>query len=209
MKTTTMEKKWNQLLELESSYEEVWEMPKATFILVSGLAGVGKTTFAYKIIDEFKEERPDYIVVKGAFAMGVKAIAKVMGWDRQKDEKGRQLLQDIGNTGRKYDEDTWVKYFHKYVEKNYVFVPDVVVVDDWRFPNEAEYIKNLGLYDVITIRVEAPEREMLKGTPQYFDISETSLSLDDKYDYIINNIGSLNMLDLSAENIVQDILKEK
>ncbi len=74
---------------------------KVLCVLFSGKAGVGKTTSAnilYKIMSKNNLE-----VEIGSFAIGVKSTALHMGWDGEKDAKGRKLLIDIGMAGREYN----------------------------------------------------------------------------------------------------------
>lgn len=178
-------------------------MTKSLIILISGKAGVGKTTFAKNLLKIFAD---DYDLNCGIFpfATGVKRIAGLMGWRGIKDSRGRSLLQGIGSVGRAYDEDIWVRdTIEGTIEAQEKYPFDVVLVDDWRFPNEAEYIKkNSPLYQVITIRIESPSREILKDTKEYLDASETSLpsAVSEMYDYLIYNVSTLE--DLYEDTVV-------
>jgi hypothetical protein len=174
-------------------------------ILVSGKAGVGKTTFSVYL----EQYLPD-ITMHLPFARGVKDIASAMGWDGCKDDKGRLLLQKIGAVGREYNPDVWVK-------KALVAGVgcDYLVHDDWRFPNELNFMRN-KVDHTLAIRIEAPERELLKGSCLYNDISETSLPsatidialAEAYYDIIIyNNLDvSLKMLESVAKDVSKLIL---
>ena len=88
-------------------------------------------------------------------------------------------------------------------------VLDAIIVDDWRFPQEMAYFMDTGMFNVWTIRVYAPEREILKGTPQYNDISETSLSVDDarEYDFFEYNSGTMDELKARVK-VVADMILE-
>jgi hypothetical protein len=187
-------------------------------MMVSGKAGVGKSTFSGFAVDYAKSryglEHSDI----HSFAFGVKDTAKrAFGWDGKKDDRGRNLLIDIGKTGRDYNTNIWVK---KMLDRFYgmEYYSDVMLVDDWRFPNEGQYIEvNEPAFSVIKVRIESPEREALKGKESYNDVSETSLpsvkldySLDypyyiinnDFYNYVVANIGSLDDLNEIAKAIV-------
>ena len=50
----------------------------------------------------------------------VKAVAKFMGWNGEKDTKGRKLLQGIGNLGREYDNDAWIELLIKGIEDTFI-----------------------------------------------------------------------------------------
>jgi hypothetical protein len=153
--------------------------------MFSGKAGTGKT-FSANLAYEWCKElglKP----YKVSFAYAVKNTAIFMGWDGQKDAKGRKLLQDIGKAGRSYDIDLWVKKAFFTIEAQVGYPYDVVFIDDWRFKNEIKYIlDNEKLYKPISIRVNALDREILTGTTEYSDISETELD-DYTFDWTIDN----------------------
>lgn len=73
------------------------------------------------------------------------------GWDGEKDEKGRTLLQKVGDAIRAKRPDYWVSFISDIME----FFPgewDYVLIPDCRFPNEVDYIKNAG-FDAVHLRV--------------------------------------------------------
>jgi hypothetical protein len=187
-------------------------------ILVSGKAGVGKSTFSGFAVDYAKEH---YNLTHSAifpFAFGVKEAARnCFGWDGEKDDRGRVLLQNVGKVGRDYDINIWVK---KLLDKFWgmLYNSDVMLVDDWRFPNEGQYLEiNEPAFEIVKVRIESPERESLKGKETYNDISETSLPSievdynisypyytinNDYYNYVIANTGSLDDLNNIAKAIM-------
>lgn len=182
------------------------EVAKTICILVCGKAGTGKTTLTNFLKKEF--ESKGYTVEIARFASGVKATSKFMGWDGEKDCKGRKLLQGVGGVGREYDKDCWVSLtFNEILPKSVNFPQDIVIVDDYRFPNESEFVKNTSMYQVFEVRIESPDREMLKGTPEYDDISETSLPSgeDTRYHRTIYNLGSLEDLDEKCKVLALDV----
>lgn len=163
-------------------------LPKTLCFLFSGKAGVGKSFHAQVMSNILKES--GYSSTRDSFAMGVKRAATSMGWDGKKDQKGRRLLQDVGQTGRRYDEDMWVRETFGRLEDAEEYPFDVVIIDDCRFRNEIAYVQKYEqLYECIPVRISAPEREILKGTPEYNEISE--LDLDDyKFlDSVVNEVG--------------------
>ena len=159
-------------------------------------------------------------VAKYSFSSPLKFIAQAyMGWDKEKDEKGRKLLQDIGKVGREYNPNIWVTHLltqldRKFGNKNQVFPTNVVIVDDWRFPNEYAYLKSNPLLDVITVRVHG--RGGLEGDVA-LDVSENSLpeataqydwETETLYNWGTPNNGDLELLDSNVELLLHLIAKQ-
>jgi hypothetical protein len=166
--------------------QETPSMSKTLCFLFSGKAGVGKT-YCSDMMARLTDEA-GLTHFKSLFAYGVKRTAKCMGWDGQKDDKGRHLLQEIGKLGRLYDPDLWAKSAFSFIENSDGYPYDCVFIDDWRFKNEYHYIgMNQPLYKVVPIRVHAPDREMLRGKVYYADISETELDSFPWFRYIVYN----------------------
>jgi hypothetical protein len=170
--------------------------------MFSGKAGTGKSfcsDLAMKVCNELGI--PTY---KSPFAQGVKAVARSMGWDGQKDDKGRLLLQAIGRAGRAYDINVWAKIAFRNIESRAGYPFGAVFMDDWRFPSEISYVlDNELLYKPITIRVHAPDRESLVNTPAYYDESEVAL---DKFNFphVVDN----RKTEFTAHQAIKDIVSD-
>lgn len=177
---------------------------KPVMIIISGRAGVGKTTMAQFMVEHLKSNNNSAAIF--SFAAGVKSIARFMGWNGDKDERGRKLLQEIGVVGRRYNKDIWAKLMVDSIFSMGI-IPDYIIVDDWRFQNEFKYLKKGDLFYIFKIRVEAPDREILKGTPLYNDISERSLpeGVNSLYDFVVFNNGSLEALKQRSIDILKQI----
>lgn len=179
---------------------------KNTIILISGKAGVGKTTIG-EFLEELLSEVPLNVVLSG-FADELKEVARdTFNWDNKKDSKGRKLLQQIGFTGREYNKNIWVEKLLEEIELGSIFFPDIVIIDDWRFINEAEYFEN-GLYDVFKINAVSNIRGGLEGELGK-DVSETELDTYRDYDYIVeNNFTTLEELKEECKKLVNILLEE-
>jgi len=186
---------------------------KTTIVLVSGKAGAGKTTVSDMLRDKIKTDYPELIVERYSFSSPIKYIAQAFfTWDKEKDEKGRRLLQDLGKVGREYNENVWVKHLLAQMDKHFgnktqLFPTNVVIVDDWRFPNEMSYLQINPMIDVFTVRVSG--RGGLEGQVA-LDVSENSLpeGIEFGYDNVINNNQDLELLDVNVELLLHQIAKQ-
>ena len=192
---------------------------KTAVVLISGKAGAGKTTVANILIDKLREI-PSLSVFNYSFANPIKHIAKAfMKWDEKKDEKGRKLLQSIGQEGRNYNPEIWVLHLLTQMDRQAGTFPfNFVVIDDWRFPNEAAYLQSNPILDIITIRVFGRKEDMPESTAS--EVSENSLPEVDVefipntiegnhwYDFQIGNNGNLNELENKLNIVLAEISKQ-
>lgn len=175
-------------------------------ILVGGRAGEGKTTFS-RFCAQYLSKDYDQSTIIAPFARGVKKVAEFVGWNGEKDEKGRKLLQGIGNIGREYNPDIWVKLCADIIENFFAQFPtSYAFCDDWRFPNEYKYMQE-RFHPVIKVRIRRPEKyHTLLDTPYYDDISEVSLpEEDDYYHFVIDNSGNLNDFEERAVKFIERV----
>ncbi len=124
-------------------------------ILLAGYKGSGKTTVAQMIGEMLEFEfnlSIDYRLM--SFAEPVKRIAtEQFGWDGNKDEKGRLILQRIGTeVGRAYNKDIWVEKALEEIQRDEICY-DFIIFDDTRFPNEYTGLEYGAFESVSTIRI--------------------------------------------------------
>lgn len=178
---------------------------KPVVLLISGKAGTGKSTAAQYL----HSLSPKSVIYH--FAEGVKFTARQsFGWDGVKDEKGRILLQQVGQTGRAYNPTIWIDQCAQRIvtfQNDAYFSGGLSLVDDFRFKNEVARLKEYKQWLVMTLHLNAPDREILKGTPAYNEISETEL--DDwkpkDYDFYIDNSGTQEQLEAALREVVDKI----
>ena len=82
-----------------------------------------------------------------------------------------------------------------------------VFVDDWRFPNEGNYMRK-HFNPVVTVRVRRPSKfHTLLDSPLYNDVSEISLPDNDShYTAVIQNNETLEVLKEKAREFVREFL---
>lgn len=162
-------------------------------VLISGKAESGKDTVANIIKDNSKGKA--HIL---HMATELKDLAtSFFGWNGEKDEKGRYLLQLLGDGGRGFDKEIWV---NKMITKlrglhaNAVFEDDTFIISDIRYLNEIEFLQYWAVSNDInfyTIRVERSSHTSRLTEEQLQNASEVELDKCQDWDYVIYNDGSL------------------
>lgn len=109
-----------------------------------GLAGSGKDTAAEALVE--------LGYWTNAFAAALKDLAFQFGWNGQKDERGRALLQDLGMAARKYNPNFWIEQL-PWQTKCYRGKQWPQVYTDVRFQNEADFVRSKG---GIIVRIVRP-----------------------------------------------------
>jgi hypothetical protein len=151
----------------------------------------GKTTVANFIKQHISAEvRP--------FAGPLKRIAITMGWNGQKDEKGRRLLQLLGTQcGREcIRDDIWTQLWLDEAQK----LGGHIIADDVRFPDEAEAIIARGGMVLRVVGRETP-LTLMQRIKRWLGLSychRSEIPLPPELTtHTINNTGSI--MDLAAE----------
>lgn len=180
-----------------------WEHGKVTIFLLSGKIASGKSTVAEALAEVLEEKYSHLLTLVMSFGFYVKDVAySCFGWDGEKDEKGRRLLQVIGTeTGRDYYNDIWVE--KAYEDMQQMFPPNFVIFDDWRFENEYTYWKDKPeIGKVIKIRVHREKEITLDH------ISEKALpqSRPEFYDYYLDNNGTVEDLKDLVREMVEELV---
>lgn len=190
-------------------------------VAICGKANSGKNTVAKLIrkslYAEFVGKRTiscDYI----AFADPIKQIARTMfpdlpekyltGSSKFRSElvpgafkdgvplTVRQLLIDIGTSGRAYKESVWLDAFDAAYKKSNDKHKTMVIVTDVRFVNEFAHLKQKGFYNI----------RLLRDAHLKIDhASETNQDgiKNDEFDFVLDNNGSLKSLKEEVKKIVE------
>lgn len=153
-----------------------------------GFAGAGKDTAALALIQRGWRRK--------AFADRLKDLAIHFGWNGEKDEKGRRLLQDLGMAARAYDSEFWIRHAENSITHTPVEMSKIPYVwTDIRFENEAEFVRNRG---GIIIRI-------VKQWENKQDYHESEWNqIDIVADHMVVNNGTIEELHQKINNIIDN-----
>lgn len=174
-------------------------------ILISGKAQNGKDTVAGTLQKQLLADNNRVLVTH--YADLLKYICRnYFGWDGNKDEQGRQMLQYVGtDVIRKQNPTLWVDFVAmilKYFHENW----DYVIIPDCRFPNEVTTMIENG-FDTVHLRVVRNNFESPLTLEQQKHPSETALD-NVVPDYYINNSGTLADLEQTITKWIKENLYE-
>lgn len=178
-------------------------MQRTLVILISGKRYAGKDETA-KIIGEIYKNlcpliRPLAYYPKKKFAkMNDLDLDRLLN-DREYKELHRPGIIDLAMKNREYDPLVWAKNLY-----HDCLTPDkenkCVVIPDYRFKNEYEYLNRFKHLNVKRIRVIADENTLIDRGWSYnprIDESPSEMELTDKnvkWDYVVSNNGDIETL---------------
>lgn len=169
-------------------------------LAIGGKAQNGKDTVAAKMKELLEAKGKKVLIIHNADLL--KFMAKTMfGWDGQKDDKGRQILQYIGtDVIRKQRPDYWVDFIISVLE----LFPndwDYVLIPDCRFPNEIDKYKATQ-FETTYIRVVRSNFVSPLTEEQQKHASEVALD-NVTPDIILANDGTLDELYAKVAQLVE------
>ena len=155
---------------------------------ISAKARHGKDTAA-ELIKEYLESKGQRVLITH-FADLLKFICiKFFGWDGNKDEKGRTLLQYIGTDVVGAKRPSYWAEFIVDILKMFEDEWDFVLIPDCRYPIEVSILKEH--FETLVLRVERPDFDNGLTTAQKNHPSEVDM---DHYNFDVHllNNGSLD-----------------
>lgn len=170
-------------------------------VTVSGKAESGKDTFSNMAVEKLRQAGKSAIVVH--YASLLKMICKeYFGWDGNKDEKGRFILQYVGtDVVRKQKPSFWVEKVIEIVELfpdewDYIFIPDT------RFEDEIQLWKERG-YQVKSLKIIRPNHISSLSAEQLQHASETALD-NYNFDCTIVCENGLDNMQIAVERFLKE-----
>jgi dephospho-CoA kinase len=117
---------------------------KPVIIGLCGRGGSGKSTFAEMVVKKSK-----YIFMQVNFKDALVELAKYIGWNGIKDDKGRKFLQTLATDAIRncIDPEYWTKRWVERVNERVMYGNVSIVVDDVRFENEVRTIVNFAKHN--------------------------------------------------------------
>jgi hypothetical protein len=176
-------------------------------LTISGYARSGKDSFGKMLKDLLENKGKKVLVVH--YADYLKFVCKTyFGWDGEKDQAGRTLLQEVGtDIVRARNENFWVTIIAELIK---VFEPDYdyFIIPDCRFPSEINLLHDAYEFDLKTIWVARFDKnynpydngltEEQKAHP-----SESSLN-EWEFDFYVNGVDLKDLQEV-AINLVEDL----
>ena len=166
---------------------------------ISGKKRSGKDT-VYQLIRKDIAYRGNVFIARAAFGDDIKeevakATGKSLAHIEENKERFRPILQWWGADFRRHyeGENYWLDRMQRMMSS--IRDPEVLVITDVRYPNEANLVKSFG---GIMIRVK---RETGLEDPHS---SENLLDYYEDFDYWLNNDGTLENLENQVAQIVED-----
>ncbi len=191
---------------------------------INGLKGSGKSTFANYLEEELRDNHQRRIG-RIAFATPMKAAlmdlfggapkdwygtdadklkempywAKLLG---EKYSSPRRIMQTFGTDifRNTVNENFWLFVFNKQLQDSQLGKsPDIVITDDVRFNNEAEYIRNVGGQVIVVRRMGVTQTTDPHASEAGIVISDKDLTFD---------FNSLDEMKKCARTIAPKLIKE-
>lgn len=175
---------------------------EALVIVLSGKARSGKDT-SLEILKR-KYEQIGKKVISLYYASYIKEYAKkISSWDGNDENKPRTLLQVLGTDiiRNTIDKNFFINRIIEDI-KVYSKFFDIIIIGDARFPEEIDYIKN-EFKNVISVHINRKDMNLLTKEEKKH-VTETALDNYKRYDYEINNDGSIEDLKTKLEEIIKE-----
>lgn len=179
---------------------------KPLIICICGKALSGKSTLSNYFYEFYKDNCLKVIV--SPYTKYLKQyIYDITGNIVDDNNKPRDLLQNLSSELIKGILNNKNFFINRQIEdiNFYSYFFDVILIDDVRFPNEIEVLKD-NFDNVISIGVNREKYDNKLSFKEKNDITEVSLDNYNDYDYIINNNDNISLKD-EVINIINNIEK--
>lgn len=180
---------------------EVFDRKPYIFI-ICGKARHGKDTVASMIEKYYKDKK----IINLQYSSYIKEYAKkISSWDGSEENKPRELLQQLGTNviREKIDPLFFVDRIIGDI-RVYSYFFDAITISDARAKVEVDAPKE-KFENVIAIHINRPNFDNGLTEEQKNHFTEIDLDDYDKYDYYIENDGTLEDLEKKVLNILSEV----
>ena len=164
---------------------------KKHVVIINGSAGVGKDTFV-AICNSFCK------VMNFSSIDEIKKLAKLIGWDGNKDEKGRKLLSDLKVAMSDYCDLPFQSMKNKYNE----FIKSDADILFLHIREPEEIAKAANEFNAITLLIKNKNVKQITS-----NIADANV-YDLKYDVVIDNSRTLNDLKNTSKWFIEILKKD-
>ena len=181
---------------------DIMEKKKTIIFVIYGKARSGKNTVSNYIKEYYNKNNLKTIDLM--YAESIKNYTKkILNWDGLEETKPRTFLQQLGTEiiRNKIDNNFFINRMLQDIEV-YSYFFDVIVITDARLKEEIEVPYN-KYEKVIRIKIERNKSDLTEKQKQH--ITETALNDYEKYDYKIENNGTLEQLRNKVNNILNEV----
>ena len=169
-------------------------------IMVTGKAGSGKDTF-FKLAKRYYAYT-HVTICDFAFADKVKEVAYACGWNGNKDDKGRKLLQDVGALGRAYDKNVWVNCVLRDIKSlNRGVTP---IITDLRFANEYTVIRDTLKEPIYVVNIVGRQSDLGANANDVSEAGLTEEELGTKF-ITVDNSGTEEEFEANVKKALKEM----
>ena len=167
-------------------------MNKRIFIL-NGVGTSGKGEFASRLDKRIP-------LIKYSIIDLIKETAENLGWNGGKTEKDRKFLSDLMDLATEYNDSPY-KDVASLVDAFKTELPEEILIIDMRDPKDIERaVKDFGAE---TILMRNPRVNKIESNHADANVEQY------RYDYIIENNGSLEQLDSTIDVFVKTVIEKE
>lgn len=163
-------------------------------IIINGCATAGKDTFIDLFTEEFKNAGYSTPVYRISSVDKVKEIAKSLGWDGVKDDKGRQFLSDLKDAMTAYNDAPFTYTVKSINSIRNATKGNAIIFVHVREPEEIKKYRDRSYSKAILVRRD-------EVTDVFSNHADKEV-FGYQYDFIVDNNGTLDDLRNAAKGFV-------
>ena len=167
-------------------------MNKKIFIL-NGVGTSGKGEFASRLSKHIP-------TIKYSIIDMIKEVAEDLGWEGSKTEKDRKFLSDLMDLATEYNDSPY-RDVASLVNAFKTELPETVLIIDMRDPIDIK--RAVDDFGAETILIRNPNVGKIKSNHADANVENY------RYDYIIENNGSLEQLESTVELFIKTVITEE